>query len=51
MRFKIYQKGSIGKDIIMKFESFNMQTAIEHASQVKKLNKEIFLKLFVVVCY
>ena len=46
MKFNVYQKNNNSKDIVMKLEAADLKMAISHASQIKKLNINLFLELF-----
>ena len=46
MTYKVYPKKSDSKDVIMTFNADSLERAILFASQIKKLSKEEFLKLF-----
>lgn len=45
MKFNVYQKNN-SKDIVIKLEATNLNSAINLASQIKKLEVKVFLELF-----
>jgi len=46
MIYKVYPLKSNSKDALMTFNADSLERAIIFASQIKKLSKEEFLKLF-----
>lgn len=47
MKFKAYNKGE-SKEALMTFDADSLEKAINYASQIKKMDVDKFLKLFVV---
>jgi len=48
MKFKVYIKESKSRDVIMTLESASLTSAIDYASQIKKLDRKSFTDLFTV---
>ena len=48
MRFNVYNKNGKLKDALMTFDADSLERAIDFASQIKQMNVDSFLKIFVV---
>ena len=48
MKFKVYNRGGNMKDALMVFNADSLELAIDFASQIKKMEIEKFLEIFVV---
>ena len=52
MKFNVYNKSNkidnLKADVVMTFDADNLETAIDFASQIKKMEIKDFLKIFVV---
>tara|TARA_R110001606_G_C15181332_1_gene629391 strand:- start:574 stop:735 length:162 start_codon:yes stop_codon:yes gene_type:complete len=49
MKFKVYNKNSEEKDVIMLFNADSIERAIAFASGIKQMDTKQFLKIFKVV--
>ena len=48
MKFNVYNKNGELKDALMTFDADSLETAIDFASQIKKMSINVFLTIFVV---